>query len=254
MGLGDEDKSIAATSPRWTAERSKTQDAAVFVGHFGIALAGRALVPDSKAGESPSLGTFVLAAQFLDLVWPLLILADVEHVRIAPGITAVTPLDFDDYPWSHSLLMSGAWAIAVGGCWFALRRRAAPALLLGTVVVSHWVLDWVTHRPDMPIGIHGPYVGLGLWNSVLGTILVESAIFLGGLALYVRGTRPADRTGKWVLAGFAIFLVAFYAMSLVGPPPPDDKTVAWADLGMWLLVAWAYWIDRHRRRAGARST
>jgi hypothetical protein len=226
----------------------------MFVGHFGIALPGRALAPDSKAGKSPSLGTFVLAAQFLDLVWPLFILAGVEHVGVAPGITAVTPLDFEDYPWSHSLVMSGAWAIAVGGCWFALRRRAAPALLLGAVVVSHWVLDWVTHRPDLPVGILEPYVGLGLWNSVPATILVESVIFLVGLALYVRGTRPADRTGKWTLAGFAIFLVVFYAMSLVGPPPPDGKTVAWADLGMWLLVAWTYWIDRHRKHADGRSS
>src|SRR5262249_44275778 len=152
------------------------------------------------------------------------------------GITRVTPLDFESYPWSHSLLMSAAWGILVGGVGFLRGRRAAPALLLAAVVASHWVLDWVSHRPDMPIGIDGPYVGLGLWNSIPGTILAEGALFLGGLALYVRATRPVDRTGRWALAGFALFLALFYAGSLVGPPPPDGRTVAIADLGMWLLV------------------
>ena len=218
----------------------------MFVGHFGVALAGRAIAADGRERRGPSLGTFVLAAQWLDLVWPVLVIAGAERVAVEPGNTKVTPLRFEEYPWSHSLLMAAVWGVAVGGTWFATRRRTAPALLLGAVVVSHWVLDWITHRPDMPVGIHGPYVGLGLWNSFPGTIAAEGVLFLGGLAMYVLGTRPLDRAGRWGLAAFAAFLVVFYTMSLVGPPPPDGKTVAWADLGMWLLVAWAYWIDRHR--------
>lgn len=225
----------------------------MFVGHFGVALAGKAISPDAPERRAPSLGTFLLAAQWLDLLWPLLVIAGVERVSVEPGITKVTPLRFEEYPWSHSLVMSSVWGIVVGGIWFARRRRLAPALLLAAIVVSHWVLDWISHRPDMPIGIHGPYVGLGLWNSYPGTILAESVLFLGGLALYVRATRPADRVGRFALAGFALFLVVFYGVSLVGPPPPDGKTVAWADLGMYLLVAWAYWIDRHRTPAELNS-
>ena len=221
----------------------------MFVGHFGVALAGRAIAPGGRETRGPSLGTFVLAAQWLDLVWPVLVLAGIERVVVEPGNTRVTPLRFEEYPWSHSLLTAIVWGVAVGGTWFASRRRIAPALLLGAVVVSHWVLDWITHRPDVPVGIHGPYVGLGLWNSFPGTIMAEGVLFLGGLSMYVRSTRPLDRTGRWALAAFAAFLIVFYAMSLVGPPPPDGRTVAWADLGMWLLVLWAYWVDRHRRPA-----
>jgi hypothetical protein len=221
----------------------------MFVGHFGVALAGRAIAPGTQGGRGPSLGTYLLAAQWLDLVWPVLVLAGVERVAVEPGNTKVTPLRFEEYPWSHSLLMSVVWGIALGVVWLLARRRIGQALLLGAVVVSHWVLDWITHRPDMPIGIHGPYVGLGLWNSIPGTIAAEGVLFLGGLAMYVRATRPLDRAGRWGLAAFAAFLVVFYTMSLVGPPPPDGRAVAFADLGMWLLVLWAYWIDRHRSPA-----
>ena len=222
----------------------------MFVGHFGVALAARAFDRPRAAVRSPSLGTFVAAAQWLDLVWPVLVLAGIERVRVAPEVTRVTPLDFESYPWSHSLFMAVAWAIAVGALWYARsrERRRGAAVLLGSVVASHWVLDWIAHRPDLPLWPGGPRVGLGLWNSFTGTIAVEAAIFLGGLWLYARSTRPVDARGRWALAGFAACLVVFYAMSLVGPPPPDGKAVAVADLGMWLLVAWAYWIDRHRER------
>ncbi len=222
----------------------------MFVGHFGVALAAKAFDRPREAPRSPSLGTFVMAAQWLDLVWPVLVLAGVERVRVAPGITRVTPLDFESYPWSHSLAMAVAWSVVVGALWLLRSRERRPgvAVLLGVVVTSHWVLDWIAHRPDLPLWPDGPRVGLGLWKSMPGTIAVEAAIFLGGLWVYVRATRPMDPTGRWTLAGFAAFLVVFYAMSLVGPPPPDGKAVAFADLGMWLLVAWAYWIDRHRER------
>lgn len=228
----------------------------MFVGHFGVALAAKAFDrPRSidRSGEvarAPSLGTFVMAAQWLDLVWPVLVLAGVERVRVAPGITRVTPLDFESYPWSHSLLMAIAWSIVVGAAWYACSRERRPgaAVVLGLVVASHWVLDWIAHRPDLPLWPEGPRVGLGLWNSMTGTIAAEAAILLGGLWSYARSTRPVDARGRWTLAGFAAFLVMFYAMSLVGPPPPDGRAVALADLGMWLLVAWAYWIDRHRER------
>ena len=226
----------------------------MFVGHFGVALAAKALDRPDEAPRSPSLGTFVMAAQWLDLVWPVLVLAGAERVRVAPGITRVTPLDFESYPWSHSLLASGGWAVVLGALWYARsrERRLATAALLALVVASHWVLDWITHRPDLPLWPGGPRVGLGLWNSMTGTIAAEGAIFLGGLWLYARSTRPVDARGRWALVGFLVFLVLVYAMSLVGPPPPDGKAVALADLGMWVLVAWAYWIDRHRVPVNAR--
>lgn len=213
----------------------------MFVGHYGACLAGKSVAPRA------SLGTWLLSTQFLDLLWPLMLLAGVEHVRIDPGNTRFTPLDFEDYPVTHSLVGALGWSVAFGVVHLALRRRRATACLLAAGVFSHWVLDAIVHRPDLPLAPGGgPRVGLGLWNSPAATIALESAIFLGGLALYARATRAPDRTGRWALAGFVAFLVVLYSWSAASPPPPSAEAVAWSGIGQWLLVAWAYWIDRHR--------
>jgi hypothetical protein len=178
--------------------------------------------------------------QLVDLIWPVLLLAGVEHVRIAPGITAFTPLDFYDYPITHSLVGGGAWALLFAGCWLAARRVPRTALLLGAGVLSHWLLDVLSHRPDMPVLPHGPYLGLGLWNSVPATLLVELSMFTAGVALYVRRT-ARRRASLWA---FVAFLLIVYFAAAFGPPPPDSRTLAWSGLALWLLVPAAWWIDR----------
>jgi membrane-bound metal-dependent hydrolase YbcI (DUF457 family) len=153
------------------------------------------------------------------------------------------------YPWSHSLLMDAVWAVLAGLAWFAWRRDPTGAVWIGLLVLSHWVLDWISHRPDIPLWPGGPRVGLGLWHSVPATVAVEGALFIAGVWLYATGTRAVDKTGGralWTLVGF---LGALYAGNLVGPPPPDVRMVAWADAGALLLIAWAAWADRHRRPA-----
>ena len=216
----------------------------MFLGHFAVAFAAK------RAAPQLSLGTLFLAAQLADLVWPTLVLLGIERFEIRPGITAVTPLDFIHYPWSHSLVAMAGWGAALGIGWFAWKRRAWPAALLFGVVASHWALDAASHRPDMPLTIDGSArVGLGLWHSVAATLAVEGALFGAGLAIYARATRPLDRTGRWALAGLAVFLVAVYLATLLGPPPPSPAEVAWSAQAIWLLVAWGYWIDRHRRPA-----
>ncbi len=140
----------------------------MFLGHYAVALGSKRVAP------AVSLGTLFAAAAFLDLVWPVLVIAGVERVAVAPGSTAFTPLDFEYYPISHSLLMSAVWGVAFGGVYFLIRRRRLPAIMLGLLVVSHWVLDAVVHRPDLPLTLSGPTrVGLGLWNSVPGTLAVQ---------------------------------------------------------------------------------
>jgi len=120
-------------------------------------------------------------------------------------------------------------------------------LLLAALVVSHWVLDLVMHRPDLPLTVGGAErYGLGLWNSIPGTLAVELPLFLAGVFLYVRSTAPRDRTGKIALAGLVLFLLAVYFMNFFGSPPPTSAAVAWVTQSMWLLVAWGYWVDRHR--------
>ncbi len=212
----------------------------VFIGHFGLGMAGKAVAP------RVSLGTLFLSVQLADALWPILLLLGLEHVLVAPNIMRVSHLDFRDYPISHSLLALCLWAILFGLIFYLARRSAAAALLLAAGVVSHWVLDLVTHRPDLPVLPHGPYVGLGLWNSLPGTLAAEVGLYGAGAAIYLRRTRARDAIGAWALWSLLLLLPAIWLASLLGPPPPSERALAWTGLAGWLFVAWGYWIDRHR--------
>jgi membrane-bound metal-dependent hydrolase YbcI (DUF457 family) len=215
----------------------------MFIGHFAVGLAAKRVAPRT------SLGTLFAAAQLLDLVWPVFILLGVETVRIEPGITAFTPLDFVSYPWTHSLSMALVWAVAFGFAYRARTSFSRGALTVGALVVSHWVLDFVTHRPDLPLWPGGPRVGLGLWNSVGATVIVEGALFTVGVYLYATGTRATTRAGRFAFWALVAFLVLIYVANM-GPPPPSARAIGMAGLLMWLFVPWAVWIDRNRRRIG----
>jgi hypothetical protein len=214
----------------------------MFVGHFGLGFGAK------QAAPGVSLGTLFLACQFADLLWPTLVLLGIEHVEIRPGATVMTPLDFVSYPYSHSLLMLCAWGVVLGGVYAVARRsRLRAAVTLALLVVSHWVLDVVTHRPDMPFTpIGSDRVGLGLWASVPGTLAVELAIFAAGVVLYARATTARDRVGSIGLWSLVAFLLIVYVANVLGPPPPSSAAVAWSAQAMWLLVVWAYWVDNHR--------
>jgi hypothetical protein len=218
----------------------------MFLGHFGVCFAAK------RAAPSVSLGTLMLAAQLVDLVWPILVLAGVEVVRIEPGNTVVTPLDFVSYPFSHSLATGLGWGVSLGLAYLLLRRSVRGGCVVALAVVSHWVLDWVSHRPDMPLYPGGPKGGLSLWQSLPATLLVELSIFAIGLALYLMTTRPLDRSGRWGLAALVALLLALYGGALFGPPPPSERAIAWVGLAGWLLPLAGVWVDRHR--APRRST
>ncbi len=213
----------------------------MFLGHYAVGFGSK------RAAPKASLGTLILAAQFLDLLWPILVLAGIEHVRIDPGNTPLTPLDFYDYPVSHSLLTALAWGAALGLLYAAVQRYPRGGWFVAIAVASHWVLDVVSHRPDMPLapGLH-TYIGLGLWYSVPATIIVELALFAAGVYLYTRTTIAKDRTGRYAFWGLVLFLAIVYVLDLTSPPPPSDRAVAWGALLAWLFVPWGYWIDRHR--------
>jgi hypothetical protein len=213
----------------------------MFLGHYAVAIGAK------RAAPRTSLGTLIAAAAFLDLVWPVLVLAGVERVAVAPGATAFTPLDFEQYPISHSLAMSVVWGAAFGAVYFLARRDMRAAVVLAVLVVSHWFLDAAVHRPDLPLTLGGDArVGLGLWNSVPGTLAVELAMFAAAVWLYVRVTRARDRIGSVGFAAFSVFVLAIYAGAAFGPPPPSASAIAWSDMGQWLVVALAAWIDAHR--------
>ena len=213
----------------------------MFIGHFGAGLAAK------TAARNTSLGTLFFAGQFLDLLWPTLLLLGVESVKIAPGATKLIPLEFTHYPISHSLLAVAVWSVLFGSVYFVLRRSSVAALICGGLVASHWILDALTHQPDLPLTPGGiARVGFGLWNYPVIAIVFESLIFAGGLALYLRTTRSTDKVGSigfWLLIAF---LVMVYSGNVFGPPPPSVDAIAWTSQAQWLLVAWGYWVDRHR--------
>ncbi len=212
----------------------------MFLGHYGVALAAKKVAPKA------SLGTLVFAAQFADLLWPILLLAGVEKLRIVPGLMAASPFDFTSYPYSHSLVWQLGWGAVVGCICFLLRREARTALVLAAVVPTHWILDYVAHRPDMPIFPGGAKYGLGMWNSVPLTIGVEYVALAAGLAIYLSVTRAKDRKGGWIFWSLIVFLAGLYPGALFGPPPPSVNVIAGSALALWLTVPWAAWADRHR--------
>lgn len=205
----------------------------MFIGHAALALAARPVAPRAH------LGVALAATYWLDLVWPVLVLLGIERVEIDPGNTAFTPLDFIHYPWSHSLAAALAWGAVFGlACW---RLGRSAALVMGLLVVSHWVLDALAHRPDLPLWPGSQtMIGLGLWNSVPGTLVVESALFAAGVAIYLRHSARAA-VSFWLLIGF---FVAAYLGAAFGPPPPSAAAVAASALALWLLPAWGWWIER----------
>ena len=218
----------------------------MFIGHFGLAFAAK------RAAPAVSLGWLMLAAQFIDLLWPSLLMLGIERVRIAPGATAVTPLAFEHYPWSHSLAMVALWAVVVGGLWLWRRKDRRGALVLALLVLSHWLLDAIVHAPDLPLAPGGTArIGLGLWDSVAASQTLEVALLALGVGLYARSTQALDATGRWALWALIALLLLIQFANVAGPPPPSVPALAWVGQLQWLLVLWGGWIDSHRALAGS---
>jgi membrane-bound metal-dependent hydrolase YbcI (DUF457 family) len=214
----------------------------MFIGHYALALGAK------RAAPTVSLGTTFLACQLADLMWPTLLMLGVEHVEIDPGNTLVTPLNFVSYPYSHSLVMLLVWAGLFALVYRAIRGWNGTAIAtVGTLVFSHYILDVLTHRPDMPITIHGSRrLGLGLWNHPGLALVTELAMFIIGMGFYASATHARDKAGHYGYLALIATLAAIYFAALYGPPPPNTAAVALAGQLLWLFVIWAYWVDRHR--------
>ncbi len=213
----------------------------MFIGHFGIGFGAKAAAP------KVSLGTLFLAAQFIDLLWPTLLLLGIEHVNIRTDGKQYPPLDFVYYPYSHSLLAVIIWAVLFAAVYYFIRRNRVGAVVLGLAVISHWLLDLIVHYPDLPLypGT-SPVLGFAMWSSPILEMVLELSIVALGVWLYLRTTRAVDATGKWALWSLIAFLVAIHLANSFGTPPPSVTALAWVGQAQWLLVAWGYWADRHR--------
>lgn len=214
----------------------------MFIGHYAVGFATKRFAPRVPL-------TLLLAAALVpDLLGPIFGLAGWEHVLIAPGNTRFTPLDLYDYPWSHSLLMTIAWATLL-----ALIYRLWQSDLMGSLVIwfgatSHWFLDWVTHRPDLPLypGAQGRY-GLGLWNSIPGTMFLELAMLGIGVWMYVHVTGPRDWMGTYIFSAFILVLLLLYVTIPFSSPPQSVRQLDYASIVLnIILLAWASWFDTHR--------
>jgi hypothetical protein len=213
----------------------------MFIGHYAVALAAK------RAAPQTSLGTLFVAVQLADMLWPVFLILGWEQAHMVPRPNPFLILWLDSIPISHSLLTLVAWGLLFAALYRARTGYARGAIVVALAVVSHWVLDFATHRPDMPLYPGGPKLGLGLWNSVAGTVVVEGLMFVAGAWIYSRTTRARDRIGGYGLGALLALLLLSYIGSLVAGAPPSMRAVAIGGIIFgWLFVAWAAWVDRHR--------
>lgn len=213
----------------------------MLVGHLAVGLVAKRIEPKI------SLGTWTLAAFLADLVTFPLLIAGVEHFESVPGAELNRTIG-RDIVYSHSLLMNVIWGALFAAAYFLRRRYRRGAWLLFAVVVSHWLLDSISHRPDMALapGVHQVF-GLGLWNSLPATLIVEGGFWLFAIIIYVRATRPTGRAGVYAFwAGVALLTLVWYGNIRAGMDPNPVKAGVAGLIAFALMVAWAYWINRLR--------
>jgi membrane-bound metal-dependent hydrolase YbcI (DUF457 family) len=213
----------------------------MFIGHYALGLAAK------RAAPRTSLGNLFIAPTLADLLWPVFLLLGWEHAHVVPGPNPFLTLWLDDYPYSHSLFALIVWGALFGYLYKAKTGDKRAGMVIGLLVVSHWALDFITHRPDEPLYPGGPGLGLGLWNSPPATVLVESAMLLAGVIIYVRTTRARDGIGRWGFWGLIVLLAGSYYSTLFTPTPMDMRALAIGGIIFgWVFVLFAWWVDRHR--------
>src|SRR5881227_925911 len=214
----------------------------MFIGHYAVGLASKKFAPRA------SLGVLIAAPILLDLLWPIFVLLGLEHVTIEPNTNPFLRFTFDSYPISHGLLGAVAWATLFACIYGGLTRYIIGAAVIWCGVVSHWFLDYIVHRPDLPLWARGQRLyGLGLWNHKWITIAVELFMLAIATWIYVRETRAKDRVGDYAMWAFVIVLVGFYFAVTFAPPPSSVRKMAIGALVTILFVPWAWWLDSHRQ-------
>ena len=221
----------------------------MLVGHFAVAFLGKRIEPRI------SLGTLMLAAMLADILWCAFMIAGIEEIRARQGATVaglrmVDAMEATQIAFSHSLVMLIVWS-AVAGCLFFLRsRNRRAAWIISAIVISHWFLDFASHPPDMPLApFFSQRLGLGLWNSIPATIVIEGFVWVFAIQLYVRSTRSENRVGVFVLWAGIVLLTLIWFANIAGPPPRDFSDIGYSSLTLFgITVGWAYRVNRWRGR------
>ncbi len=216
----------------------------MFVGHYGVSFAAK------SADRDIPLWLLFVAAQAVDILWAILVLVGVESIRIVPGFTASVPIDFEFIGYSHSLLAVFVWACVA---FVAMKSFEAPlgsnraALLVALAVLSHWPLDLIVHRPDLPLYDVEYRMGMGLWDYPVASFLVETGLLLAGLACYLRSTRPVVRGGRY---GMPVLVAAMLLIQLsltLGPAIRSPALVALGALALYVgFAVVAYSLEQQR--------
>lgn len=218
----------------------------MFIGHFAPAFAAAAVSP-----QAPRLGTMFIAAQLVDWGFFVFAMLGIEKMRVDPDATVMVPLDLYHMPYTHSLAGAAAWAIAFALVVIVWQRNTLGGLLAGLVVLSHWVLDWLTHAPDLTIAGGPETYGLGLWNYPMIAMPLELGLTIGAFIFYVRRTRGPIGPPV-ILIGV---LLAFQALNWFGPEPERASTILYAQalLAFGIATGFAVWVGENRyflRRGG----
>ncbi|MFN8543671.1 MAG: hypothetical protein U0807_05635 [Candidatus Binatia bacterium] len=205
----------------------------MLVGHYAPAFVAKGIAPRVP------LWTLVAAVQLVDIAWGLLVLLGVEQVRIVPGLPS-NPLDLVYMPYTHSLLAAVGWSALA----FVLGRlvlgAGGGAIVLALAVASHWVLDLVVHRPDLPLAFGPERLGLALWNRPVLAYVVEVGLLASAVAFWASRCRPAGlarRTATRLVAALVVVqtLVVFVPL----PPSIPVPVIVLSLLGLFLAVVWA---------------
>jgi hypothetical protein len=215
----------------------------MFIGHFGLSLAAK------KAAPKVSLAVLFVATQFVDILWPFMLLFNIEKVAVVPGYTKVNAYEFLYFPYTHSLLMGIVWGVIVSLIYFMIKKDIRGSIVIGLCVLSHWFFDLIVHTTDLPITPFSDYkVGFGLWNHVAATLIIEFLFFFGGLFVYTSVTKARNKKGTWGLWVLGALLVIVTISNTFGPPPPDSIKVLFISfiILMTLIIFLAAWVDKNR--------
>lgn len=215
----------------------------MFIGHWAPALAAATM------RNAPPLGTLFVAGQLVDIGFMTLTIVGIEHARIVPGMTVMNPLDLYHMPWTHSLAGTVVWAAAFGVIvgYFCGHRRAG--WIAAGVVLSHWFLDLLVHRPDLTLFGSPPKLGLGLWNHPWIAMPLELALVIGGWWLMARRRRHPKLSP---LAALLLLLLGLQMFNWFGPQPRagDSPAPLLALAAYGLCAAAAWWAERATRASG----